>query len=342
MRRRILKEEYNFLESSISIEKLRFWPENPRIYSEVFSLDEDRHGELNPTQLQEKIFQILKNRDDVRELRRQIEGAGGLTEPLIVRKSSDDNYDVLEGNRRLAACKMIIEREHSEEGTELYNSVSSLMCEVVGKDVREGVIFSLLGTLHITGKHPWEPFAKARYIKKRLNDTNGDFRLVAKEVGETQKEIQTQVENIKLMEEADEKKESRYSYYDVLNRNKNTQEAMRDSQTNRTRLLKVAKTWSGTAQEFRKDLKDTFDDNKATKKFLKGNKNLKEASEEAREKGSTDAILKKIKAFRGSMYKNKKEIISSVPINSKLKFEFRKLEKLITQIKEELEEKENG
>lgn len=341
MKRKILKEEYNFPESSISIEKLHFWPENPRIYSEVFSFyEENKHEGLNSTQLQEKIFQILKNRDDVRELRRQIEEAGGLTEPLIVRKSLDGNYDVLEGNRRLAACKMI--RERSDENSELYNSVSLLMCEVVSEDVKEGVIFSLLGTLHITGKHPWEPFAKACYIKKRLDDTNGDLSLVEKEVGESQKEIQIQVENIKLMKEADESKDSRYSYYDVLNRNRKTQKEIKNSQTNRTRLLNAAKTWSGTAQEFRKDLKDAFDDNKATKKFLKGNKELEEAAEEAREKGSTNVILKRIEGFRKSMSKNKKEIISSIPTTPKLKYEFSKLKRIIEQIDKELEEKESG
>lgn len=341
MKRKILKEEYDFSEKSISIEKLRFWPENPRIYSEVFSFyEENRHEDLNSPQLQEKIFQILKNRDDVRELRRQIEEAGGLTEPLIVRKSLDGNYDVLEGNRRLAACQMI--RERSDENSELYNSVSSLMCEVVSKDVKEGVIFSLLGTLHIKGKHPWEPFAKACYIKKRLDDTNGDISLVEKEVGESQKEIQIQVENIRLMKEADESKESRYSYYDVLNRNRKTQKEIKNSQTNRTRLLNVAKTWSGTAQEFRKDLKDAFDDNKATKKFLNGNKELEESAEEAREKGSTNVILKRIEVFRKSMSKNKKEIISSIPTTPKLKYEFSKLKRIIEQIDKELEEKESG
>lgn len=341
MKRKILKEEYNFPESSISIEKLRFWPENPRIYSEVFSFyEENKHEDLNSPQLQEKIFQILKDRDDVRELRRQIEEAGGLTEPLIVRKSLDGNYDVLEGNRRLAACQMI--RERSNENSELYNSVSSLMCEVVSKDVEEGVIFSLLGTLHIKGKHPWEPFAKACYIKKRLDDTNGDLSLVEKEVGESQKEIQIQVENIKLMKEADESKESRYSYYDVLNRNRKTQKEIKNSQPNRTRLLEAAKTWSGTAQEFRKDIKDAFDDNKATKKFLKGNKELEEAAEEAREKGSTNVILKRIESFRNSMSKNKKEIISSIPTTPKLRYEFNKLKRVIEKIDKELEEKESG
>ena len=342
MRRRILKEEYDFSESDISIEKLRFWPENPRIYSEVFSLYEENtnNEDLSLIQLQEKVFQILKNRNDVRELRQQIEEAGGLTEPLIVRKSLDGNYDVLEGNRRLAACRMIIDR--SDKGSELYNSVSSLMCEVVGEDVKKGVIFSLLGTLHITGKHPWEPFAKACYIKKRLKDTNGDLPVVAKEVGESQQEIQTQVANIKLMEETGETKESRYSYYDVLNRNRKTQKAMENTQTNRARLLKVAKTWDGTAQEFRKELRDTFDDGKATKNFLKGSKGLEEAAEEAREKGSTNVITKKIKNFRESIFNNKKDIVSSIPIDAKLRYEFDKLKQLVKDIDKKLEDKKNG
>ena len=344
MKRVILKKEYNFLESNISIEKLRFWPENPRVYSEIFSLYEStKDRSLNAGQLQEKVFQTLKDRDDVRELRRNIEDAGGLTDPLIVRKNSHDSYyDVLEGNRRLAACRMILDRIDKNSESELYNSVSSLTCEVVDKDIDESVIFSLLGTLHIEGKHPWTPFAKACYIKRRLENTGGDLSVVSKEVGESSQEIQTQIANIKLMEEADEKNETRYSYYDVLNRNRKTKGEMEDSPSKKKKLLKEAKTWNGTAPQFRAELKDTFDDRNAMKKFLNGKKSLEDAAEEAREKGSTNVILKRIKTFRESTLKDKSEIISSIPTAPNLKYEFDKLKRLIEQINRELEKKENG
>ncbi len=313
------------------------------MYSEIFSLyGNTGDGSLNASQLQEKVFQKLKGRDDVRELRRKVEDAGGLTEPLIVRKNSDDSYyDVLEGNRRLAACRMIIDR-NGDRGSELYNSVSSLVCEVVSEDVDESVIFSFLGNLHIEGKHPWTPFAKACCIERRLESTGGDLSIVSKEIGESSKEIQTQIATIKLMEEAGERNEARYSYYDILNRNRKTKGEMEDSPSKKKKLLEEAKTWEGTALRFRDELKDTFDDRNAMKKFLNGKKSLEDAAEEAREKGSTNVILKRIKTFRELTLKDKKEIISSIPTTPNLKYEFGKLRQLIEQINKKLEEEKNG
>ena len=338
MKRVIQNKEYNFSESDIFIRKLRFWPENPRVYSEIYGSTEYENSDKSL--LQEKIFQTLKNRNDVRELRQQIESTGGLTEPLIVRNLDDDYYYVLEGNRRLAACRIIIDR-NTDKDSKLYKSVSSLRCEVVGEDINESVIFSLLGTLHIEGKHPWTPFEKAHYLKRRLKDT-GDLSIVSRESGERSRKVQTQIDNIKLMEEAGEENEARYSYYDTLNRNRKTKKAMEDSPSNKKKLLEMAKTWDGAATHFRDDLKATFDDRNATKKFLRGNKNLEDAAEEAREKGSTNVILKKIRTFRESMSEEKKEIISSISTNPNLKYEFNKLKRTIEQIDKELEEKESG
>src|SRR5690242_12417170 len=86
------KRELAFLSCSLPQLELKFYPENPRIYSSVW-IDEDERPS------QEAIFAVLSKSDHVREtLLPSIRDNGGLIEPILVRDGV-----VLEGNSRLAA-----------------------------------------------------------------------------------------------------------------------------------------------------------------------------------------------------------------------------------------------
>lgn len=348
MRRTILKKEYLFEEQEIPIEKLLFWDENPRIYSALYSQYGKGVKPDNQAELQEKIFQILRKSDDVRELGRQIKEARGLTEPLIVRKildinkQSNDLYYVLEGNRRLAACKII----HEDKSLKAIRT-SILYCEVAGNEITDSAIHSLLGTLHIRGKREWDPFAKASYLRRRCESSNIDD--VAREIGESSSVIQKQIDTIKLMEEADERREDRYSYYDVLIQNPTTRKAMRESLEDKERLWKAAKNWSdSSAQNFRNDIRDAFINNKTRKKFLSGqgeaSEELQDAADQARESGSTDEIILRIKKFRKYIDNNRKKIEKIKFSNTKaanLEYELKQLNRLIQSLWNKVEGKLN-
>ena len=79
---------------------LKFYPENPRVYS---ALNSD--GSI-PSQ--EDIEEHMTKQDHVRELRDDIEKNGGLMEPIYVR---DGEFVVLEGNSRLAAYRLLAEKD---------------------------------------------------------------------------------------------------------------------------------------------------------------------------------------------------------------------------------------
>ena len=74
---------------AIPLEKLALSPRNPRIR---------RLLRRNPTPTAEEIQKFLLEEDGVADLQRQIRDNGGLVDPIIV----DDNYEVIEGNCRLA------------------------------------------------------------------------------------------------------------------------------------------------------------------------------------------------------------------------------------------------
>src|SRR5947207_701618 len=76
--------------------QLKFFPENPRIYSIVWKEDGSEPS-------QEEIFLALSKTEHVREgLVPSIKNHGGLIEPILVRGNI-----VLEGNSRLAAYRLL-------------------------------------------------------------------------------------------------------------------------------------------------------------------------------------------------------------------------------------------
>ncbi|MCY4049295.1 MAG: ParB/RepB/Spo0J family partition protein [Hyphomicrobiales bacterium] len=348
MKRTIASTDYQFKEADIPIEKLRFWPENPRIHAEMYSPYGEDTPNLTPSQLQQKIYDKLKKQNDVRKLREQIESAG-LMDPLIVRRNNrSDTYDVLEGNRRLAACRMVLERAKSKRQKNLIKRFSSLSCEITPKDFPESHIFTLLGALHITGKLQWEPFAKASYVKRRVETlkkeglTEDDaLQIAANELGDKKPTIKIYVANIDLMRYANEQKTTRYSFYDVLNRNTKTRKDLRDVNLKKRWVKSIREEW-GEATKFRTAVNATVKDPKALKKFQNGNLSLTKAAQQAINNGSTDAIVQKVNKFRTSII-NAKPRLKKMDVTdkafNKLKFEFRHLKTLSNEFFNILEKK---
>ncbi len=335
----ILKKSIKFTPANIPISKLRFWHENPRVYAEIFSM----YGGHSPMEegdqiLQEKIFRTLQKLDNVRKLRNEIETSGGLVEALIVRKRSDaDIYEVLEGNRRLAACKMILDRQQSSLAKAANQSFSILPCEVAPDDLGEEYVFALLGVLHLKGKADWSPFAKASYIKRRFERLGNNYQKIAREIQESEKEIRTQIDNIDLMQEFGETSKDMYSFYNVLHRNKYTKEEIKESDFKKKKLVEEAQAWredDRQATDFRNALNDMFKDKQVVKKYFNENKNLslEEGRDEAVAKGSTDVIYNRIKKFRTSLNRDKRRLDNLDPTEAhykKLKYEIDKLNSLI-------------
>src|SRR5215831_7097501 len=132
-------------------QKLRFFADNPRVYSIV------RANGKQPTQ--EEIQQQLSELEHVRELREDIKRNGGLLEALIIRGGS---LDVLEGNSRLAAYRQLASKEPIKWGL--------VKCTLLPQDVDDGLVFALLGQFHIKGKKDWAPYEQAGFLYRRFKN----------------------------------------------------------------------------------------------------------------------------------------------------------------------------
>src|SRR5438094_512565 len=108
--------------SEIEQKKLRFYVDNPRIYSLV------RSDGRTPDQ--DDICKQLQGLDHVRELIHDINSNGGLIDPLIVR---DGDLVVLEGNSRLAAYRHLAAKDPLK-----WNKVR---CTVLPADIDEKLVF---------------------------------------------------------------------------------------------------------------------------------------------------------------------------------------------------------
>src|SRR5581483_7132061 len=186
--------------------KLRFYPENPRVYS---VLRED--GKL-PTQ--EDIRDRLLEMDHVKQLIQDIKANGGLIEALIVR---DGSFEVLEGNSRLAAYRFLAKGEPIKWGL--------VKCTVLPANVSESLVFALLGEYHIKGKKDWAPYEQAGFLYRRYKQHDADLKALAVEIGLSSMKIKHLIDTYEFMLEHGEVDVNKWSYYDEYLKSKKVHRA---------------------------------------------------------------------------------------------------------------------
>ena len=148
-----------------SVADLRFDPSNPRIPTDV-----------DPSDEQAVLDWMLQDAGLV-ELMGSIAVNGFFpAEPLLITPAdTGTGYWVLEGNRRLAAVKLLLEPERAPRRKA---AVAMTAAEVTDHDALRRLpcvefasrreVLDYLGYRHITGIKEWEPAAKARYLREPL------------------------------------------------------------------------------------------------------------------------------------------------------------------------------
>lgn len=174
---------------------LRYYPENPRIYSLVYI------DEVEPSQkeIEDKLHQM----DHVKVLRHSIRANGGLIDPIIVR---DSDFVVLEGNSRLAAYRLL-----AKEDIIKWGKISAIL---LPSTISDDLIFTLLGQYHIIGRKDWSPFEQAGYLWRRHKNYNVGVGSMAREMGMSEGEVNKLITVYDFMKEHDDVDHLHWSYYD--------------------------------------------------------------------------------------------------------------------------------
>lgn len=117
-------------------------------------------------------------------------------EPMLVSPNHEgDGYLVLEGNRRLAAVKLLREPSSAPRRKKAVADAASMLTDPNELATLPCVVFSsrndvldYLGFRHVTGVKQWEPAAKARYLQslyeEHLSEAGSEvYRVLARIIG---------------------------------------------------------------------------------------------------------------------------------------------------------------
>lgn len=165
--------------TKVAIDSLRFDPDNPRLGGETKGMSQDEiqtYIEGAPHYALDLVGSIVEN--------------GFLPyEPLVVREDRN-KYVVIEGNRRLAAVKSILNtppEKYPQEVLERLKEIPVLVFQEPAGRVDSEEVLRYLGVKHLFGFRDWPPVSKAMFLDKRVGSKK-DLSQVLKELNITRQE----------------------------------------------------------------------------------------------------------------------------------------------------------
>ena len=182
----------------IPVGDLLFDPRNPRL---VEYLDDEE-----PTQ--ETLLRILWQQMAVDELAMSIAASGYFDhEPLFVARENAQLL-VIEGNRRLAAVKLLLDKKQRQNlrATDLprvsARAAKQLQELPVIRTTRKEA-WQYLGFKHVNGPAKWDSYAKAQYIAQVRNDFGIPLESIAEQIGDKHKTVQRLYRALMVIEQAE-------------------------------------------------------------------------------------------------------------------------------------------
>lgn len=302
--------------------KLRFWSDNPRVYSLL-----DRTGE-DPGQ--DTILERMLQLDHVKELKGDIEKNGGLIDPLIVR---DGDMVVLEGNSRLAAYRAL---EQAQPGRWTH-----IRCRVLPENLDDAAVYAMLGQYHVKGKKDWAPYEKAGFVYRRHKGQNVDLSVIADELGISSQAVRHMVDVFQFMLDNEDDNRERWSHYDEYLKNRKIKAAREEIASFDTTVVGMIKAGKIRAVDVRDQLPLVCRTPKVLKKFANGKIDLEDAFDDAKHSGADSVELGKVKRFRNWLVTDEAvdEILDhNRNVRLKIDYELKNLEQRIKAVRKRLEE----
>lgn len=162
---------------------------------------------------QEEILKILWDAMDVMELVQSIASSGFFPHEAIIVAQEDSKYIVIEGNRRLAAVKVLLDPDLAKKNGW---SIPEITAEARKKLELIPAILSgredswrFLGFKHVNGPAKWTSYAKAAYIAHVHNEYGVPLAQIAEQIGDRHKTVKRLYRGLTVLEQAE-----RYGVYD--------------------------------------------------------------------------------------------------------------------------------
>lgn len=186
----------------LSISKLLFDDSNPRL-AEYGITDSASQFDLLKTLWEEMA---------VEEVAASIAHSGFFEhEPLFVEKASGDKYVVIEGNRRLAAVKLLVDADLRSKlratdlpaiSPEQARDLAELPVIVTNRHD----VWRYLGFKHVNGPATWGSYAKAQYIAFVHNTYHVPLKDIAAQIGDYNATVERMYRGLMIVEQAEETK----------------------------------------------------------------------------------------------------------------------------------------
>lgn len=182
---------------NMSVSELTFDYKNPRL----------PEFDISRETPETEIIRILWDAMDVRELVMSISASGFFRqEPLIVANEDGKNI-VIEGNRRLAAVKLLLEptlAEGFELGVQPLSEEDMLRLNeipVIRSTRKEA--WRYVGFKHVNGPAKWGIYAKSKYIAKVHRDHDVSLEYIGAQIGDTHGTVQRLYRTLMVIEQAE-------------------------------------------------------------------------------------------------------------------------------------------
>lgn len=317
------KKEYEVVEELLNQCELLFYEENPRVYSIL------RENGTAPTQ--KEIQAKMVSMDHVKQLRLSIEQNGGLIDPLIVVKR-DGRFVVLEGNSRLAAYRILADKDPVKW--------QKVRVNILPEEITENDIFTLLGQYHLVGRKDWNVFEQAAYLYRQKQSSGVENDILAKNVGLTVNKVNTYITVYNFMVEHDDLQPDRWSYYEEYLKNKGIRKYREtSSQIDYTFVKQVKSGQIKQAMDVRMVLGEIAkSSDKTAKKIMQniidGSVDIYDGHEQLKATGKITNTYKLISNFRKTIVTSnfQKALKLEATSNPSVQFELKKIKKAVEDI----------
>ena len=321
-------EKYPFIDCEIEQARLRFWPENPRVYSILNS-----NGIIPDQSL---IEETMCNTEHVKELKESIRSNGGLMEPILVRNG---DFVVLEGNSRLAAYRILAQSDPIRWG--------KIHAKLLPEDIPDAVVFSLIGQYHIVGRKDWSPFEQAGYLYRIMENGAKTSKELSEELGISIGNVNKLLRTYSYMQRHNDSCPERWSHYEEMLKNRGIQKAFAETPNLEEEIVRQVKNGEiAMAIDLRKLGKIAQVDGKKTQRILNdvasGEETIYTGYSKIEDTGKLDGTYQTCTKFRKKIAENDFiDRILSEENPKQTRFELSKIEKLVKHLIEKIDENVN-
>ncbi len=157
-----------------------------------------------------ELIQFLWDAMDVRELVMSIAASGFFPHEPIVIVYEDGKNIVIEGNRRLAAVKLLLDPGLAQtlklDIPDITDKDRDALTELpTVSDTRKNA-WRYLGFKHVNGPAKWSSYAKSRYIANVHWDFGVSLEDIAEQIGDTHRTVQRLFQGLMVVEQAERMK----------------------------------------------------------------------------------------------------------------------------------------